>query len=1017
MPESKRAALDRAALKLLVLCTGLSLAGTALAQSTTGSVFGTVAGSAAGETIRVEGSNGVRREVAVEPSGRYQAGSLPVGTYTVTLLRSGAAISRHDNVSLRVGGAAQIDFTDVEAPKASAASAANLSNITVSANAQPPIDVSTIDSRTVITSEQLSQLPLARTAEDIALLAPGTATSGSLYASRIGGGGNLVSFGGSSGAENAYYINGFNTTDPYRGEGALQLPYGAIDQQEVLTGGYSAKYGRSDGGVINQVGKSGSNTWHYGFQAQWSPSSLASSPDNIRYSQNRFANQLYDYRNDDKSWTTAYSAYIGGPLIKNRLYMFMAVEKDTTRGYTTSTNADPTNTSANSSQLHYKDETPKWYGKINWNITDSNILELTGIHSEQSNSGDNTNFNYANLRANGESVPTTLTKTGGTAYIGKFTSYISDNLTLTALWGRMRLHDYSAPANYDPTLPYLQGITEQDPLITGGRSISNTQTISSLSAPDQGSQNTSLQLNVEWKLGDHTLNFGIDNDRPETIDQGSNQSIWTYGQSSQAIDLSDGIGAPGGRGYYVVNEITNGASSVKTTERAQYLEDNWQVTDRFLLTLGVRNDSFANYNNSNIKFTSQDHNWSPRAGFSWDVLGDATLKIFGNAGRYYLAINNNTAYDGATGYQWQRSYYTYSGIDPEGMPVGLSQFGSYYVNGHTGQAPDPATVASKNLGAEYQDEYILGATKALGDYWIAGVKGTFRKLRQISDDVCDSQNLLIGKAKAQYGLTDDQIKANAGGCYIFNPGRTNDFRVATTNGYVNVPMSDADWGFKQGPKRNYYALELFLEHPMSASNWSSRVDYIFSRSYGNSSGLLTADRGDDSVGVTQDWDNAYVMENANGLLSNNHKHQVKANAVYRFSPEWMVSGVVRIASGAPRYCLGFYGNDPYNPATNAPDGYGSLYHWCNGEPSPPGKQGNLPWTHQVDLNLTYAPAFADHKLSFNLSMFNAFNEQRPLAIYSRYNSSTTPSQLADLYGTATVLETPRYIRFGVNYDF
>ncbi|HEY4292178.1 TonB-dependent receptor [Luteibacter sp.] len=1015
MTDTMRTAPTWATLKFLVVCMGTALAGTVAAQSTTGSVFGTIAGDSTGDTVRVEGSNGIRREVAVDRTGHYQAGSLPVGTYAVSLLRDGTLVSKRENVALRVGGAAQIDFTGAAAETSGAAT--NLGGVTVSANAQPAIDVTTVDSRTVISAEQLRQLPLARTAEDIALLAPGTATSGALYASRIGGGGNLVSFGGSSGAENAYYINGFNTTDPYKGEGALQLPYGAIDQQEVLTGGYSAKYGRSDGGVINQVGKSGTNTWHYGFQAQWSPRSLASSPDNIRYAQNRFASQLYDYRQEDKSWTTTYSAYIGGPLIANRLYLFAAAEQDTTRGDTTATNADPSNPSAQSSRLHYKNKTPKWYGKINWNITDNNILEFTGIHSEQSGSGQNANFNYADLGTNGQSVPSVFTKTGGTAYIGKLTSYIADNLTLTALWGRMRLHDYSAPAGYDPSLPYLQNITDQDPLLNGGRSISNSQTISSLSAPTQGAQNTSLQLNLEWKLGDHTLNVGVDNDKPETIDQGNNQSTWTYGQSAGAIDIANGIGAPGGRGYYVVNEITNGASGVKTVERAQYLEDNWQINDRFLLSLGIRNDSFDNYNNSSVKFTSQDHNWSPRAGFSWDVFGDATLKVFGNLGRYYLAINNNTAYDGATGYQWQRSYYTYTGISPAGMPTGLAQFGSFYVNGHTGAAPDPRTVASTNLGAEYQDEFILGATKALGEHWVAGVKGTFRKLRQISDDVCDSANLLIGKAETTYGLTDDQISANRGGCYIFNPGKTNDFQVATTNGYVNVPMSDADWGFKQGPKRNYYALEMFLERPLSDGPWGGRVDYVFSRSYGNSSGLLTASRGNDSVGVTQDWDNAYVMEHANGLLSNNHTHQLKLNGVYRFSPEWMVSGVVRIASGAPRYCLGFYGPTPDDPATNSPNGYGSLYHWCDGQPSPPGKQGDLPWTHQVDLNLDYSPEFAHHHLSFDLSVFNVLDEQRALAIYSQHNSTATPSQRADLYGTATVLEPPRYVRLGMNYDF
>lgn len=75
-----------------------------------------------------------------------------------------------------------------------------------------------------------------------------------------------MSFGGSSAAENAYYINGFNSTDPLGGPGGLTLPYGSIDQQEIYTGGYSAKYGRSDGGVINAVGKRGTNEWRFGGQ-------------------------------------------------------------------------------------------------------------------------------------------------------------------------------------------------------------------------------------------------------------------------------------------------------------------------------------------------------------------------------------------------------------------------------------------------------------------------------------------------------------------------------------------------------------------------------------------------------------------------------------------------------------------------------------------------------------------------------------------------------------------------------
>ncbi|MEV8519548.1 TonB-dependent receptor [Dyella marensis] len=991
---------------ILACVLGLALSGTVFAQATTGSIFGTVGGDAAGSTVVVQGDNGVSRRIPVGADGRYQAGALPVGNYKVMLERQGAVVATHDQVSLRVSSGTQVDF----AGAAAAVGTTNLQGVQVTASALPPIDVSSVDSRTVITAQQLDALPLARTAEDIALLAPGTVTSGSNFTSRIGGGGDLVSFGGASGAENAYYINGFNTTDPYKGQGALQLPYGSIDQQEVLTGGYSSMYGRSDGGVISQVGKSGTNDWHYGAQVQWTPRSLMSSPDDIVYARNRYAGKLYQYRQDDKSWRTTYSAYVGGPLIKDRLYFFVAAEADKEQGSNTATSD-----ASSPSRSNYTYTTPKWYAKLNWNITDNHLLELTGIQSEQHGSGSNYAFDYDTHRAGAFQSYSDRTKTGGDAYIIKYTGYLTDNITLSAMYGKMRLHDYSAPVSYDPNLPYLQNIQDQNLALTGGRPIGNSQSTFSVPASTQGSQNTNLRIDLEWRLGDHKLNLGIDDQTPRTIDQGSNSLTWTYAHNNDAtapVDPANGIGAPGGNGYYVMKEVVTGAAGVKTVEHAQYLEDTWQVTDRFLLNVGLRNDAFANYNNSGQKFTSQNRNWSPRLGFSWDVYGDASLKVYGNAGRYYLAINNNTAYDGATGYAWNRTYYTYTGIDANGMPTGLTPFGYYDVNGHTGQAPDPRTVASKNLGAEYQDEFILGATKAITPEWITGVKGTFRVLRQISDDVCDSSNLLIAKTKAMYNLTDDQITANRGACYIFNPGKTNNFDVLTTQGYLRVPMSNGDWGFAQGPKRKYYALEMFLEHPLGKDDWGGRLSYVYSRSYGNSEGLLQVSRGNDSVGVTQDWDNAYVMDRANGVLGNNRTHQVKAYGTYRISPEWMVSGVANLASGGPHNCLGFYGTDQ-----SQPDGYGSYYHWCNGKPSVPGSMGDLPWTYRIDLNVTYRPAFADHKLAFNLSVFNVLNQQRPLVLYTRYNNTATPDKLNDLYDTVKVMESPRYVRFGVSYDF
>ena len=71
--------------------------------------------------------------------------------------------------------------------------------------------------------------------------------------------GNLASFGGSSVAENAYYVNGFNITNAFNNLAFAQIPFEAIAEQQVKTGGYGAEFGRSTGGVVNLITRRGTN--------------------------------------------------------------------------------------------------------------------------------------------------------------------------------------------------------------------------------------------------------------------------------------------------------------------------------------------------------------------------------------------------------------------------------------------------------------------------------------------------------------------------------------------------------------------------------------------------------------------------------------------------------------------------------------------------------------------------------------------------------------------------------------
>ncbi|HEV7779368.1 MAG TPA: TonB-dependent receptor plug domain-containing protein [Luteibacter sp.] len=997
----------------MAMATAAGLGGVtgAFAQSTTGSLFGQVTVTG-GETVLIENSNGLKREVGVDERGRYVAPQLPLGTYKVSLMRNGTVVDSRDNVSLRVGSGTDVSFA-AAATSAGAENAENLAGVTVTGNALPAIDVTSVDSRTVITSEQLAKLPLGRSAEDIAKLAPGVTANTGNFKSATGT--NLVSFGGSAASENAYYINGFNTTDPLNGLGGITLPYGAIDQQEVYTGGYSAQYGRSDGGVINQVGKRGNNDWHFGAQVLWEPAFARSDEGNVYYANGQpktaVAGSLYDPKSQNKSWTTTVSAYAGGPLIKDKLFFFIAGEFERQQGNTVNA---VDNTSKPYEAYRYND--PRWYAKLDWNITDNNIIELTGASDKHKTEGTVYAYDY-NARGRTTFVaPDDDTKRGGDLYLAKYTGYITDDLTVSAMYGEMKTDDYDVPGAYDGSLTSVTKAINQNPLLNGGVPLSNRQ-VTSLADPARGNKSTNTRLDVAYHLGDHTISVGIDNQKSEANDIGTKDPgpgyTWVYGHTDHPeLPLVSGLGVPatggfpnGQTGYYVEKSIANNSVSVRSEQRAQYVEDKWQVSDRWLLSLGLRNDQFTDYNPTGQAFIAQTKpQWAPRLGFSWDVFGDSTFKVFGNAGRYYLGLPLNPATGAAAGYVATQQYFTYSGINPDGTPTGLTTMSPpVSANNSFGVSPDPRTVTGKGIKAENQDEFILGFSKTAGPDWVYGAKITRRILRNVIDDFCDVNRVLDKAASLGYDI------ASSNSCYLINGGQANTFNLIDTAGNaVAVPLSNKELGFPK-LKRRYYGLETFLEHPFDGK-WYGKLDYVFSRSYGNTEGQLRSDLLQGGASASEDWDNYAIMENANGPQNNDHTHVIKLYGYYQIAPEWMVSGNLNITSGNPRICLGYYGPDHTDPVD-----YGNAYHWCDGKPSPPGSHGRLPWTHQIDLGVTYRPMFAAQKLAFSANVFNVLNEQRP--IFLQPNSEQAPFTPNPLYGTQLYREAPRYVRLSVSYDY
>lgn len=1034
----------------VALAVGMGLSGLAFGQATTGALFGT---APAGDTVQVVSDSGFTRTATVGDNGQFTFGNLPLGNYTVTLRKDGQTMATKSNVLIQVGGGVSVSFGG------SAANAQNFGTVQVTANALPTIDVTTVHNSTVITSEQLRKLPLGHNGTAIALLTPGTMSSDA-----FGGG---INFGGSSIAENAYYVNGYNTGDPYRNEFFFELPYGAIAQQQTLAGGFGAKYGRSDGGVISQIGKRGSNDLHFGAQIRWSPRFLQASahdtyrpyitlptkqfcvpildpndPSNTQCDPTGAMHSFShdgDYRpgtmisdnSDDGGWSTTYTGYVGGALIKDKLFIFIDVAYSESASSAYGSLDDP---SKSFSSAH----STKYYGKIDWNIDENNIVEFTYL-GNHGNSGQGITY-HVDPTTRDETTPYFVhnqNKSQADYYVVKYTSYLSDNATLSVLYGN---GTYKDPIKYatDPSLPYISGVCNQNPAYwadpagsCADNGVRNNQNNTQVFLPGSKTTSHGLRVDFSYQLGNHLLGVGVDNMYYQGYDQGN--AMTGYGTAlPPEVGPFPGLqpsgyvwvyyNRPSLGGYAVRYYNYSNAAGMGSSQKAYYFQDNWQVTPNLAVVLGLRNDEYTNSNYHGDVFVDQKNQWSPRLGASWDVFGDSSLKVWGNVGRYYLALPLNVANRAANPSWYLSQYFSYTGIDSNGIPQGLTSIiGMYSPDGETGELKDPKQVTSSNLKPMYVDQINLGFDAMLGQDWAYGASLHFRKLQASLDDVCDPG--AVATKMTSMGLDVSKYSDSVYGplaCRIVNPGRTSDL-VIKENGkdsYITVPMSRSDWGFEEGPKRRYASVDLYFEHPFDGK-WYGRVDYTYASAFGNTTGQVRPDIGQQDVSKTEDWDNAALMVGSYGELLSSRRHMLRLYGSYQFTPELSASTNIMVKSGLPQSCLGYAGPDAIgDPAGYNGHGSGN-YHQCAGEVVHSGSDspyaGHTPWINTVDMAVTYAPAFADHKLSFKLIVFNVLNSQKATITNPRFAASEHTE--SNFFHYPNAWQSPRSIQFAVSYDY
>ena len=201
-------------------------------------------------------STGTTRETHTNSSGFYVFTQLPPGVYAVAVSHAGFADAKRENIELTVGQQARLDVRmQIEAVASEA--------IVNAGTAQVETESAALSS--VMDKDSIRELPLnGRDIVQLATLKPGVVLS--RRSSDSAGSGVQLSIGGRRPDQISFVldqsdINDANNNTPGSVSGAL-LGVDTLQEFRVITNAYSAEYGRSAGGVISAVTRSGSNQWH-----------------------------------------------------------------------------------------------------------------------------------------------------------------------------------------------------------------------------------------------------------------------------------------------------------------------------------------------------------------------------------------------------------------------------------------------------------------------------------------------------------------------------------------------------------------------------------------------------------------------------------------------------------------------------------------------------------------------------------------------------------------------------------
>lgn len=994
----------------------------------TGSVVGTNGQPVANaEVVIISNAQGVTRNTTTNANGEFRVALIPTGSYAVTINASGYN-SVSDDVSVSLGGASGYDFVLAS----SEAGASSVDDIVVT-GVRRQLDFAATTTGLTVDLEQLTkQLPIGRSLTAVTLLAPTVVSGGSSGNAAFA---NQPSIGGSSVGENAFYVNGLNTTNFDTYIGAVTVPFDFYKTVEVKTGGYPAEFGRATGGVVNAVTKSGTNEFTFGLHGNYTGPELEDTSTDTYQDANRL----------DETQQADLTFEVGGPIIRDRLFFYgLAQLRDNETRAASITGA--------SYNIDTSDD-PFYGAKIDGYITEDHRVELTYFDTFRTT--DRETYTFNNITGTNFTAAPNLTtfEQGGENYVARYTGTLTDWLTVSAAYGVNEDTNNVLPG--DTTLSLVQ-----DARVPPTRRLSLTQPSASNSLVEQRREFYRADVDLYFSLlGQHHVRAGFDLEQLEQRKVSARNGGFNYIYRRAAANNAQGQAA--GTDYVQVTVGTFGGQ-IEGENQAFYIQDSWDINDDLTVQLGVRSDSFEALNLAGEPIVDLQNEIALRAGFTWDPTGQNRDKLFGSYGRYFIPPALNLGF--RSGDLFFNEYFQAPAggfvIDPQtGLPAalgaqitlanspgyrtgpsacpdgGLGTVGAVGCEVFGNGTVEPSRSKSDlNLRPTSEDEFVLGYERRFNDFWTGSLTATHRRLNDTSEDIAVDEYInALCEREGRVGCADiyfgdyQYIIANPGRdlTFLLRDGLPGGPGVAPSPNTRVITVSAAESGFSS-VRREYTALTAQFERAFDGV-WGLQGSYTVSKSEGNYEGTVLSDIGQTDAGSTILFDHIGLADNQNGLLPNHRAHQFKLFGSYQVFEGLILGANARVQSGKPYGCLGVHPTDPAAAAYGADSRFcksfnpdGSVINGGNAVGGslgvPRGSRFNGGWTGQVDLSARYTvPVSMPGELILRADIFNVTNEKRGVEFNEAgelANGSRDPN-----YGRVTAYQQPRFVRVGFDYQF